>query len=303
MTQALGKVLSEKLIHAETVEQALGRVWCPIKGIECKALGENKFLITFLQESGKRRALDEGPWMISKELMVMADVDRSKTLDEIMFVSVPIWVRIMNLPLGLMNKDVGITIGKEVGEYMMVDLEDGDVPIRRFLRVRVRLDIRKPLMRGVTVQEEDGKPDRWCPLVYEYLPDFCYICGVIGHTEKGCSIKLKEGEIPQFDKSLRFILQRGRGEGGGQRKLEAGRSGLWRTGSLLGRGASSGSGGGRWVSDGSRSDGPSWRRNSDGDDGVKGRKAGDEDEVTSPLKIGDKAHVVPDEQKTNAKRC
>ena len=159
----MGKVLSEKLIHAETVEQALGRVWCPIKGIECKALGENKFLITFLQESGKRRALDEGPWMISKELMVMADVDRSKTLDEIMFVSIPIWVRIMNLPLGLMNKDVRVTIGKEVGEYMMVDLEDGDVPIRRFLRVRVRLDIRKPLMRGVTVQEEDGKPDRWCP--------------------------------------------------------------------------------------------------------------------------------------------
>ena len=90
---------------------------------------------------------------------------------------------------------------------------------------------------------------------------------------------------------------------GGQRKLEAGRSGLWRTGSLLGRGASSGLGGGRWVSNGSRSDGPSWRRNSDGDDGVKGRKAGDEDEVTSPLKIGDKAHVVPDEQKTNAKGC
>ena len=35
---------------------------------------------------------------------------------------------------------------------------------------------------------------------------------------------------------------------------------------------------------------------------MKGRKAGDEDEVTSPLKIGDKAHVVPDEQKTNAKK-
>ena len=77
--------------------------------------------------------------MISKELMVMADMDRSKTLDEIMFVSIPIWVRIMNLPLGLMNKDVGVTIGKEVGEYMMVDLEDGDVPIRRFLSIRVYL--------------------------------------------------------------------------------------------------------------------------------------------------------------------
>jgi len=81
LVQALAKVLSEKLIHAETVEQALGRVWCPIKGIECRALGENKFLVTFLQESGKRKALDEGPWMISKELVVLADVDRRKTLE------------------------------------------------------------------------------------------------------------------------------------------------------------------------------------------------------------------------------
>jgi hypothetical protein len=168
-------------------------VWCPIKGIECKALGDNKFLITFLQESGKRNALEEGPWMISKELVVVADVDRRKTLDAIEFVFVPIWVRILNLPIGMMNKEAGVTIRKEVGTFMMVDLEDGDVPIRRFLRVRVQLDIRKPLMQGVTVQDEDGKPDRWCPLMYEYLPNFRYTCGIIGHTKNGCSIHLQEG--------------------------------------------------------------------------------------------------------------
>ena len=127
--QALGKVLSEKFIHPETVEQALGRVWCPLKGIECRSLGENKFLITFLQDSGKRKALDEGPWMISKELVVVADIDRRKSLDEIEFVSVPIWIRIMNLPFGLMNKEAGMTFGKEIGEFMLVDLEHGDVPI------------------------------------------------------------------------------------------------------------------------------------------------------------------------------
>jgi len=225
LVQALAKVLSEKLIHAETVEQALGRVWCPIKGIECRALGENKFLVTFLQESGKRKALDEGPWMISKELVVLADVDRRKTLDEIEFVSVPIWVRITNLPIGMMNKEVMMTVRKEVGKFMMLDLEDGDVPIRRFLRVRVRLCIRKPIMRGVTVQEEDDDHGRWCPLVYEYLPNFCYVCGIIGHTEKSCSIQLEEGAVPQFDKSLRYIPTRGKGAGDTLRRQEGG--GLW----------------------------------------------------------------------------
>jgi len=38
--QAPGKVFSEKLIHANTIEQALGRVWCPLRGIECKARGQ-----------------------------------------------------------------------------------------------------------------------------------------------------------------------------------------------------------------------------------------------------------------------
>lgn len=53
--------------------------------------------------------------MISKELLVVADVDRRKTLDEIEFVYVPIWIRIMNLLIGLMNKEAGMMIGKEVG--------------------------------------------------------------------------------------------------------------------------------------------------------------------------------------------
>jgi hypothetical protein len=31
--QVLGKVMSEKLIHAETVEQALGKVWCLLRAL------------------------------------------------------------------------------------------------------------------------------------------------------------------------------------------------------------------------------------------------------------------------------
>lgn len=90
--KAFGKLLSEKYARAETIEQAVGWIRCPMKGIECKELGDNCFLITFLQASGKRRALDDGPWMISKELLVISDFDGSKSLDEVDFSSIPIWV-------------------------------------------------------------------------------------------------------------------------------------------------------------------------------------------------------------------
>jgi len=45
--QAIGKLLSDKCVSAEVVQLALERVWCPIKGMEVKALGENHFLFTF----------------------------------------------------------------------------------------------------------------------------------------------------------------------------------------------------------------------------------------------------------------
>ncbi|KAI4965844.1 hypothetical protein ZWY2020_048011 [Hordeum vulgare] len=51
--QAVGKVLSERLAHPDAIRLSLGRVWCPIKGIECKEVGENLFVFTFNQESGR----------------------------------------------------------------------------------------------------------------------------------------------------------------------------------------------------------------------------------------------------------
>jgi hypothetical protein len=46
--QAMAKVLTEKPVRADALEMSLGKVWCPIKGVECKDLGENRFLFTFL---------------------------------------------------------------------------------------------------------------------------------------------------------------------------------------------------------------------------------------------------------------
>ncbi|CAO2038122.1 unnamed protein product [Urochloa humidicola] len=53
LPQAFGKVLAERLVNAEGLAQVLGRIWCPIKGVTYRDLGENIFLFTFLQASGK----------------------------------------------------------------------------------------------------------------------------------------------------------------------------------------------------------------------------------------------------------
>jgi uncharacterized membrane protein YgcG len=210
--QVVGKVMAEKLVNAEGLSHALGRIWCPIKGVIFKDLGENRFLFTFLQSSGKRKALEDGLWMFGKDLVVVMDLDESKSIEEMEFVTIPIWVRVMKLPFGMMNKAAGEVIGGEIGSFICMDHDEDGTTIGCYLHIKVKLDIRKPLMRGVTIQlDEKGEKTTWCPLKYEFLPDFCYTCGIIGHIDRLCDIKLAEGEVQQYSKLLRCIPSKGKG--------------------------------------------------------------------------------------------
>lgn len=198
--QAVGKVFSEKRVRPESLVQALGNVWCPLNSLECSELGENRFLFTFHQPMGKKKALEDGPWMLSNEVIVVVDIDDSKTLEELEFTHIPIWARISNLPMGMMNRMTGEAIGNEIGEFVEADVGSGGKAVGAFLRIKIRLDIRTPLMRGVTVLvgKKGEEVEHWCPLVYEFLPDFCFVCGLIGHTEKTCSTILAKGENRQY---------------------------------------------------------------------------------------------------------
>jgi len=59
----------------------------------------------------------------------------------------------------------------------------------------VKIDIRKPLRRGILVEGEDGEEDCWCLIKYEFIPNFCYSCGCLGHVEKECDscVELEAG--------------------------------------------------------------------------------------------------------------
>jgi hypothetical protein len=126
------------------------------------------------------------------------------------------------------------------------------------------------------VEIDDAGKTIWCPMEYEHLPDFCYICGLIGHVEKGCSQKLRRGEELQFGKWLRWVPPRKLGSLSIQRSWSdsRGRRSFWS--------------GGNDSRDGSRSEGKSWRKDSSNSQNSGKNTEKEEKEVTSLLKITDK---------------
>jgi hypothetical protein len=107
----------------------------------------------------------------------------------------------MKTPMGLMSRSAGEEIGEMIGEV---------IAIGEFLRIKVCLDIRKPLMWGVMLDLGDcgGEKTRWCPLSYEFLPNFCYMCGLIGHTNSQCVTQLKKKEKSRSFLELSSLFRR-----------------------------------------------------------------------------------------------
>jgi hypothetical protein len=53
-----------------------------------------------------------------------------------------------NTPLACMNLNIGHQIGSSMGHVEEVDVDDGGMGWGESLRVKVTLDLQKPLMRG-----------------------------------------------------------------------------------------------------------------------------------------------------------
>ena len=121
------------------------------------------------------------------------------------------------------------------------------------------------------IDDEDDKKEqekgREVTFKYEHLPDFCYICGVIGHNDRDCPSKQKWDTKQEYGPWLKANTWRVSPSEEDKNRGSLDRGGFWR----------SSSGG----SKGSNSD--SWRKISPENDGSAGSHGGGK-EITSPLK-------------------
>lgn len=85
-----------------------------------------------------------------------------------------------------MHEDFLTKLGRHVGSMEEIDSgEDGSF-LGRFARIRVHIDVSKPLTKCISIKPFGEKEDIIVLLIYERLPDFCYACGRIGHLARFC---------------------------------------------------------------------------------------------------------------------
>lgn len=84
-----------------------------------------------------------------------------------------------------MNRRTREKLGATIGKILMVDMDKGGSGWRKILRVKVFVDITKPLARGRFLNI--GCKRFWISFKYKRLPTFCFHYGLIKYANQKCS--------------------------------------------------------------------------------------------------------------------
>ncbi|KAK3189417.1 hypothetical protein Dsin_028978 [Dipteronia sinensis] len=92
-----------------------------------------------------------------------------------------------------MTKEIGRFLGSFIGAVREVDSGPYGDCLGKYLRVRVAIEVDKPLRRFLRADVLGDGEETVMPIQYERLPDFYFRCGILGHTVRGCSEMDKSG--------------------------------------------------------------------------------------------------------------
>ena len=153
-------------------------------------------LFIFENDQEVEKVLSAEPWCFDKHLVIMQKYDKSMAMEELKFEKTRFWVQIHGLPYKFMNVKAAEKVCEVVGN-IVPSTDSAETEGGNFMRIRVEMDVSPPLCRGRVVSMEKGKKS-WVNFKYECLPNICYWCHIMDHSDWDCEIWLEsEGSLTE----------------------------------------------------------------------------------------------------------
>ncbi|CAO2833719.1 unnamed protein product [Amaranthus hypochondriacus] len=141
----VGRILTEKPLNFEAVKRTLLHIWSLKEGVVIRSLEVNLFLFQFFHWKDREKVLEGRPWCFENKLLVLQEIDDEVQPSELVLNFSPFWVRLYNLPFGYRSDERLKVIAKALGDLM--EIEEDFLNINPYRRIRVYMDITKPLKR------------------------------------------------------------------------------------------------------------------------------------------------------------
>ncbi|KAH7836856.1 hypothetical protein Vadar_006514 [Vaccinium darrowii] len=187
----MGKLITYKGVHLGGLKAAMEIAWGFPKSFRVLEVGGGIYQFIFGNEMDVLRVINGGPWLHNNQLLILHRWREGVNPRKIDFSYSPFWIQLRALPLECMSVEVGRKIMQGFGEIQEMVIAQLNSNQGRCIRVKILIDITKPLPRGKKAKMAGGE-SFWVAFRYEKLPTLCYYCGVVGHEEKMCIEKCND---------------------------------------------------------------------------------------------------------------
>nr|XP_023884360.1 uncharacterized protein LOC111996607 [Quercus suber] len=145
-----------RAINIEAIARTLKLLWRTKKGFEVRDMGNHRVLFIFSDESDLDWVLKGEPWTFDKHLVALKRVEKTMNIQDVLFDRTRFWIQIHDLPILSSSMGVAKDIVSLAGVVDEVETEAEDPESYNFMRVRVAIDITKPLCRGRKISTANG---------------------------------------------------------------------------------------------------------------------------------------------------
>ncbi|TXG64170.1 hypothetical protein EZV62_011164 [Acer yangbiense] len=152
----VGKVISTKNINREAFKAVIPRIWQTVLDIE--VVQDNIFLFYFSNQGDRFRIMAGGPWSFDNCLLVLEKPSEVGDIAKLGFSRVVFWIQILNASLLCMTKEMGEFLGQLIGELVDIDVGVTGECFGKYVRLKVAIDISKPLERFLRLELFDYSP-------------------------------------------------------------------------------------------------------------------------------------------------
>lgn len=203
----VGRVLSPYPANPSAVVNKLKGPWRLRGHAEAQRVTskDGRFMVSFTEEGDRQHVLAAGPWHFRNDAVIFADYDGQGNPAEVHLNSISPWAQVHKLPFVLKTGEMGWTFGKKLGTVIAVSHRNKRI-FDEHLRIRVEHMVDRPLRNQVGFTPVGTNDEIMFEVKYEKLPNFCFCCGILGHTkERFCSMP-KELRKPNFSNDMKAPL-------------------------------------------------------------------------------------------------
>lgn len=164
----------------------MSNAWGLTAGVSIQKLGEDRMLFRFEHVVEKKCTMWRSPWAFDRNLVILREFQKNEDPMEVNLNLCNFFIQVSGLSPTTVTRVLAKAVGDAIGTFIDIDVEDHQEILSTSMRLRICIDITKPLMHCVSI-EGPKKQLIQLRLAYEKLPNFCYYCGTLGHLVKDCN--------------------------------------------------------------------------------------------------------------------